>query len=320
MGGFALYKKGNKMNLKGKDFIDIEDFTKEDLSELIDLAQVLKKKVKNNETIDICKNKTLLLYFEKPSLRTRLSFETGITKLGGNPLFITKEEIDPGKRESIEDTSRVMSKMVDALAIRTFAHSTLEKFAQYSSVPVINALTDKSHPCQIMADILTIKEHFGSLKDKKLAYVGDGNNILHSLLTGCSLFGINISAATPKGYGAEEETIKLAEKFAQSSNSSVEILTDPIEAVKNADIVYTDTWTSMGREAEAKIRKTIFKDYQLNENLLKNASKNHIVMHCLPAHKGEEIDFDTFEKHSDTLFNQAENRRYAQMAIMAAIM
>ncbi len=308
------------MNIKGKDFINLEDFKKEELKELIEIASNLKTKVKNGEKIDICKNKTLLIFFEKPSLRTRLSFETGIVKLGGTPLYITKEECSPGKRESIEDTARVMAKYVDAMAIRTFAHSTLEKFAKWSDVPVINSLTDKSHPCQIMADILTIKEHFGNYSGKKLAYIGDGNNVLHSLLVGCSMLGINISCACPKGYEAPSDAVELAKKYSKETGSTVEILEDPKAAVNNADVIYTDTWTSMGQEQEAEIRRNAFKGYQVNEDLVKDASKNHIIMHCLPAHKGEEISFDIFEKHADTLFNQAENRRYAQMAIMASIM
>ena len=308
------------MNIKGKDFINLEDFKKEELYELVELASDLKNQVKNNEKIDICKNKTLLIYFEKPSLRTRLSFETGIVKLGGTPLYITKNEFSPDKRESIEDTARVMAKYVDGMAIRTFAHSTIEKFAKWSNIPVINSLTDKSHPCQIMADILTIKEHFGNIRGKKLAYIGDGNNVLHSLLVGCSMFGINISCACPDGYEAPEDAILLAKKYSQETQSSVEILEDPKCAVKDADIIYTDTWTSMGQEEEANIRRIVFRNYQVNDELLKNAAKGHIVMHCLPAHKGEEIDSDTFEKHANILFNQAENRLYAQMAIMASIM
>lgn len=308
------------MNIKGRDFINLEDFTIEELHELIELAAELKAKIKNGEQLDICKNKTLLMYFEKPSLRTRLSFETGINKLGGSALFITKGEIDPGKRESIEDTARVMSKFVDALTIRTFAHEDVEKFAKWSTVPVINALTDKSHPCQIMADILTIKEYFGDVKGKKLAYVGDGNNVLHSLLIGCSMFGIDIAVATPEGYEAPQEAVELAKKYAAETGSKVEIFTDAKEAVKGANVIYTDTWTSMGQEAEANIRRIVFRNYQVNDKLTELADKNHIVMHCLPAHKGEEIDAETFERYAEPLFNQAENRRYAQMAVMAAIM
>lgn len=308
------------MNIKGKDFINLEDFTKEELHELIDLASDLKAKIKSGEQLDICKNKTLLMYFEKPSLRTRLSFETGINKLGGSALFITKAEIDPGKRESVADTARVMSKFVDALTIRTFAHEDIEEFAKWASVPVINALTDKSHPCQIMADILTIKEYFGDVKGKKLAYVGDGNNVLHSLLIGCSMFGMDISVATPEGYEAPEDAVELAKKYAAETGSKVEFYRDAKDAVKDANVIYTDTWTSMGQEAEANIRRIVFRNYQINNELTVLAAENHIVMHCLPAHKGEEIDSETFEKYSEVLFNQAENRRYAQMAVMAAIM
>lgn len=308
------------MKLKGKDFINLEDFKAEELHELIELAAELKQKIKNGEQLDICKNKTLLMYFEKPSLRTRLSFETGINKLGGSALFITKAEIDPGKRESIEDTARVMSKFVDALTIRTFAHEDVEKFAKWASVPVINALTDKSHPCQIMADILTMKEYFGDLKNIKLAYIGDGNNVLHSLLVGCSMFGINTAVATPKGYEAPADAEELAKKNAEKTGAKVEIFENAEDAVKDANVIYTDTWTSMGQEAEANIRRIVFRNYQLNDKLTEKAAKNHIVMHCLPAHKGEEIDAETFERYSEAIFNQAENRRYAQMAVMAAIM
>lgn len=308
------------MNIKGKDFINLEDFTKEELHELIDLASDLKSKIKNGEQLDICKNKTLLMYFEKPSLRTRLSFETGINKLGGSALFITKAEIDPGKRESIADTARVMSKFVDALTIRTFAHEDIEEFAKWASVPVINALTDKSHPCQIMADILTIKEYFGNVQGKKLAYVGDGNNVLHSLLIGCSMFGMDIAVATPEGYEAPQDAVELAKKYSAETGSKVEIFKEAKDAVKDANVIYTDTWTSMGQEAEANIRRIVFRNYQVNNELTALAAENHIVMHCLPAHKGEEIDSDTFEKYSEVLFNQAENRRYAQMAVIAAIM
>lgn len=308
------------MNLKGKDFINLEDFTAEELHELIELATELKQKIKNGEQLDICKNKTLLIYFEKPSLRTRLSFETGINKLGGSALFITKAEIDPGKRESIEDTARVMSKFVDALTIRTFAHEDVEKFAKWASVPVINALTDKSHPCQIMADILTMKEYFGDVKNTKLAYIGDGNNVLHSLLIGCSKFGINISVATPKGYEAPADAVEFAQKNAEKTGAKVEIFENAEDAVKDANVIYTDTWTSMGQEAEANIRRIVFRNYQINDKLTEKAAKNHIVMHCLPAHKGEEIDAETFERYSEAIFSQAENRRYAQMAVMAAIM
>ena len=308
------------MNLKGKDFLNLEDFSKQELTDLIELAYEFKVKLQQGESLNICKNKTLLIYFEKPSLRTRLSFETGIVKLGGTPLFITKSEFEPDKRESIDDAARVMAKYTDAMAIRTFEHETLEKFAKWSNVPIINALSDKSHPCQIMADILTIKEHFGNLENKKLAYIGDANNVSNSLLIGCSILGINISIATPVGYEPNEEIVKLAMGFAKESKVNVEIYTEPKDAIQNADIIYTDTWVSMGQEKEAEIKKKAFQGYQVNDLLCIYANKNHIVMHCLPAHKGEEIDYYTFEKHQEILFNQAHNRCFAQMAIMASIM
>ncbi len=306
--------------LKGKDFINLEDFTFDELKELIDLASVLKEKEQSGEMLDICKGKNIIMYFTKPSLRTKLSFEVGMKKLGGGVTFITKEEAEAGKRESISDTARVMSKYMDGIVIRTFDHKDVEEFAAFADIPVINALTDKSHPCQIMADLLTIKEAFGELKGKKLTYVGDGNNVLHSLLIGCTALGMDISVACPSGYSAPADAVEIAKKNAEITGSKIEILEDPIEAVSGADVIYTDTWTSMGQEAEANQRKEIFKNYQVNKKLLSNANEGHIVMHCLPAHKGEEIDEETFELHSKTLFNQAGNRMYAQMAIMATIL
>ncbi len=308
------------MNLKGKDFINLQDFTIDELKELVDLAAELKAKVKNGEEIDICKNKNIVMYFTKPSLRTKLSFEIGIKKLGGSSTFITKDEADMGKRESFADTARVISGYADGIVIRTFNHSDIETLAHWATIPVINALTDESHPCQIMADLLTMKEQFGELKGKKLAYVGDGNNVLHSLLIGCSVFSMDVAVACPKGYEAPADAVEIAKKNALVTGSKIEIFENAIDAVKDADVIYTDTWTSMGQEEEANIRRILFKNYQVNEKLLENAKENHIVMHCLPAHKGEEIDFDTFEKHSDVLFNQAHNRMYAQMAIMASIL
>lgn len=303
------------MNLKKKHFINLEDFTKDDLLYLIDYAQELKSK----GACDILKNKTLVMYFAKPSLRTRLSFEIGMKKLGGNTAVIKQDEIILGQRESIEDTARVVSKYADAVMIRTFAHSDIEKFAEYSSIPVINALTDASHPCQIMADLLTMKETFKTLNGLKLAYIGDGNNVTHSLLLGCAMLGVDISVATPLGYEPQEYYINLAKKYAKENGSNVEIINSPLEASKDANVLYTDVWTSMGQEEESEKRKIIFKDYQINSTLLDVANKNCIVLHCLPAHKGEEISNEAFELNADAIFNQAENRMYAQMAVMAAI-
>ncbi len=306
-------------SLKNKHFINLEDFTPDELKGLIDLALELKKKIKNNKPADILKGKNLVMYFSKPSLRTRLSFEIGMAKLGGNSYVIKQDEIILGKRESIEDTSRVISKYADAITIRTFAHSDVETFAKYSSIPVINALTDLSHPCQIMADLLTIYETFKTYKNLKLNYVGDGNNVTNSLLTGCASFGIDITVSCPAGFEPDTNELNKAKEIAEKTGANIEIVNDPLQGVKGADIIYTDVWTSMGQEAEYEKRKEIFKSYQINENLMNNANKNSIILHCLPAHKGEEIDFETFEKYSAPIFNQAENRMWAQMAILASV-
>ena len=306
-------------SLKNKHFINLEDFTPDELKGLIDLALELKKKIKNNKPADILKGKNLVMYFSKPSLRTRLSFEIGMAKLGGNSYVIKQDEIILGKRESIEDTSRVISKYADVITIRTFAHSDVETFAKYSSIPVINALTDLSHPCQIMADLLTIYETFKTYKNLKLNYVGDGNNVTNSLLTGCASFGIDITVSCPAGFEPDTNELNKAKEIAEKTGANIEIVNDPLQGAKGADIIYTDVWTSMGQEAEYEKRKEIFKSYQINENLMNNANKNSIILHCLPAHKGEEIDFETFEKYSAPIFNQAENRMWAQMAILASV-
>lgn len=307
-------------HLKGKHFINLEDFTSNEIEELINLGIELKKKTKNNKNLNILKGKNLVMYFAKPSLRTRLSFEIGAKKLGASSFVIKQDEIILGKRESIEDTSRVISKYIDGITIRTFNHSDVELFAKFSDIPVINALTDLSHPCQIMADLMTVKEKFGKLKGLKLAYVGDGNNVTNSLLIGCALVGMDISTGTPNGYRPNENQIKIAKEIAQKTKSTIHILQDPIDAVEDADIIYGDVWTSMGQEAETNERKQIFQSYQINDKLTKEAAKGHIILHCLPAHKGEEITVASFEQNAQHIFNQAQNRMYAQMAILASIM
>ena len=306
--------------LKGKDFINLEDFTSKQILELVDLGIKLKKKTKNNKDLNILKGKNLVMYFAKPSLRTRLSFEIGAKKLGANAVVIKQEEIILGARESIEDTARVISQYADAVTLRTFKHEDVELFAKYASIPVVNALTDLSHPCQIMADLMTIKETFGSFKGLKFSYVGDGNNVTNSLLKGAALVGADISVGCPNDYKPNENQIKIAQSIAEKTGSKIEIIDSPYEAVKNAHVIYGDVWTSMGQEAEYEQRKEIFKGYQINDALCANAAKNHIVLHCLPAHKSEEIDGDTFEKNAKHIFNQAQNRMYAQMAILATIM
>ena len=239
-----------KVNLSGRHFINLEDFTSEELSALIDYTFELKSKVRNREEIDIMKNRTMVMYFSKPSLRTRLSFEIGMKKLGGDAFVLKQDEIILGQRESIEDSSNVISRYCDLIMIRTFAHSDVEDFAKYSKVPVINALTDLSHPCQIMADLFTMKEHFGKLKGLTLTYIGDGNNVCNSLLTGCTSLGVNIKVGVPKGYEPDAKTIEVAKNIAKNTGCSVDIVNDVKEAVSGSDVVYTDVWASMGQEKE----------------------------------------------------------------------
>jgi len=308
------------MNLKGKDFLSLLDFDKETLLHLISLAQKLKQETKAGQEHYLLKNKTLGMIFAKPSLRTRVSFEVGIKQLGGSAVVLKQDEINLGVRETIADTARVLSRYVDGVMIRTFDHNDVVEFAKYADVPVINALTDLSHPCQIMADFLTIKERFGQFDNLKLAYIGDGNNMANSLLAGCAILGISISIACPKNYAPDQEYIEKALMIAQKSGAKILITPDPELAAKNARILYTDVWASMGQEAESEARKLIFKPYQINEKLLSVASGDAIVLHCLPAHRGEEISEETLEKHAQVIFDQAENRLHAQKAIMASIM
>ena len=308
-----------KVNLSGRHFINLEDFTSEELSALIDYTFELKSKVRNREEIDIMKNRTMVMYFSKPSLRTRLSFEIGMKKLGGDAFVLKQDEIILGQRESIEDSSNVISRYCDLIMIRTFAHSDVEDFAKYSKVPVINALTDLSHPCQVMADLFTMKEHFGKLKGLTLTYIGDGNNVCNSLLTGCTSLGVNIKVGVPKGYEPDAKTTEIAKKIAKETGCSVDIINDVKEAVSGADVVYTDVWASMGQESEKEKRLNIFKGFTLTKELFALANKEAIALHCLPAHKGEEISEEVFNMNSKYIYEEAENRMHAQMAIMSSI-
>ncbi|MEI0491273.1 ornithine carbamoyltransferase [Brachyspira intermedia] len=308
-----------KVNLSGRHFINLEDFTSEELSALIDYTFELKSKVRNREEIDIMKNRTMVMYFSKPSLRTRLSFEIGMKKLGGDAFVLKQDEIILGQRESIEDSSNVISRYCDLIMIRTFAHSDVEDFAKYSKVPVINALTDLSHPCQIMADLFTMKEHFGKLKGLTLTYIGDGNNVCNSLLTGCTSLGVNIKVGVPKGYEPDAKTIEVAKNIAKNTGCTVDIVNDVKEAVSGADVVYTDVWASMGQEKEKEERLNVFKGFTLTKELFDLANKGAIALHCLPAHKGEEISEEVFNMNSQYIYEEAENRMHAQMAIMSSI-
>lgn len=308
------------MDIRGKDFLTLLDFDHKTINSLIDFSMKLKEETRLNKPHHILLGKTLVMIFAKPSLRTRVSFEVGIQQLGGNAVVLKQDEIILGERESISDTARVLDRYADGIMIRTFAHKDIEELASYSDAPVINALTDFCHPCQVLADLLTIKEKFGSFKNLKLAYIGDGNNMANSLLIGCSRMGIDVSIACPEGYEPDLDVIWKCKDISINTGSRIEVIKEPFDAVIDANVVYTDVWTSMGQEKEAINRKKKFKNYQVNEKLMKNASEDAIVLHCLPAHRGEEISEAMLEKHSDTIFEQAENRLHAQKAVMASIM
>ncbi len=301
--------------LKGKDFINLEDFSKQELLSLLDFAAVLKQQDKEGKVPCYLAGKTVLSYYAKPSLRTRLSFEIGAGKLGAQTLMIKQDEIILGQRESIEDTARVMSGYAQGITIRTFAHADIEKFARFADVPVINALTDASHPCQIMADLLTVKEQFGGFDHLKICFIGDGNNVCNTLVTACALLGIDLRVSCP----AEHEPDPAVVDFAKNkANNRFEIIHTP--DIRDCRVIYTDTWVSMGQEKEAEAKRAALKKFQLNDELMKQAPSDCIVLHCLPAHKGEEITSEVFERYAPVIFSQAQNRMYAQMAIMAAIM
>ncbi|AEI15694.1 Ornithine carbamoyltransferase [Flexistipes sinusarabici DSM 4947] len=299
-----------------KDFLTLKDFSSEELFDFIKLADEMKNGVYTKKPLA---DKKIALIFEKSSTRTRVSFEVGVYELGGYPLFLSKDDIQLGRGESIKDTARTLSRYVDGIMIRTFAHSKLEELAENASIPVINGLTDDLHPCQVMADVLTIYEKLGKLKGVKVAFVGDGNNMAHSWVIGAAKFGMDIVVASPRGYECDEKYINDAVKIAEGSGSNIFQTNDPFTAVKGADVIYTDVWASMGQESEAGSRKEKFADFQVNGKLMQSTGKNTIFMHCLPAHLGEEVTEDVFESGASVVFDEAENRLHAQKAIMAKL-
>lgn len=307
--------------LKGKDLLSIHDLSVEEVNEILALAHELKAKQKAGIEHHLLKGKTLGMIFEKSSTRTRVSFQTGMYQLGGQALFLSNRDLQIGRGEPIKDTARVLSRYVDGIMIRTFEHEKVEELAEWSDVPVINALTDLLHPCQVLTDLLTIQEYKGKqLKGLKMAYVGDGNNMTNSYMYGCAKAGIDFVAATPKGYEPDMQVFDNACKDAEETGASIKLVNDPFEAAKGADIVVTDTWASMGQEAEHDMRKKIFAPYQVNAQLLAEADKRVIVMHCLPAYRGEEITEEILEAYADVIFDEAENRLHTQKAIMALTM
>ncbi len=303
-----------------KDFLAISELEQNEFIELLDLGLSLKEELKSGGNNPILKNKVLALVFNKPSLRTRISFEMGMRQLGGDALFISPTEIGLGKRESIADVARVLAGYVDGIMARVFEHQHLVELAKWSSVPVINGLSDYNHPCQAFTDVFTIYEEFGEIKGKEIAYVGDGNNVAISLLNACAILGANYTIAAPESYQIDEKSWQFATNLAKKSGSTITRLSDPVEAVTDADVVYTDTWTSMGQEEEAKKREKVFPPYQVNNNLLKHARSSAIVMHCLPAHRGQEITDEVADGPQSVLFKQAHNRMHAQKAILARLL
>jgi len=319
---FTEYLNNNSIAkaMQGRDLIYMDDFSREEIFTTLDLSMKMKTgEISRDEQTNILKGQTLTEIFEKPSLRTRVSFETGIFQLGGMGLYLSPNEIGLGVRESIHDIASVLSRMTDIIMARTFSNSTVLGLAKSSNRPVINALCDMEHPCQVLADIQTVFEHKGKDSKLKFTYVGDGNNVCNSLMVICSKLGIDFACGCPEGYLPVDKYVKLAEKYASENNSYVAIETDPTKAVANADVVYTDVWASMGQEAETKQREKDFKDFQVNSKLMSYAKSDAVFMHCLPAHRGSEVTNEVVDSPNSIVFDEAENRLHAQKAVMALL-
>ncbi|MGB9664321.1 MAG: ornithine carbamoyltransferase [Ignavibacteria bacterium] len=308
------------INMKGKSLVEIQDLSLEEIYQIFELSSLLKLKLLSGEPHRLLEGKTLGMIFAKPSTRTRVSFEVGIYQLGGIGMYFGPNDLQLKRGETIADTARVLSRYLNGIMIRTFSHQDVIDLAKYASIPVINGLTDLHHPCQVLTDLFTILEKKRKLQGLKLAYVGDGNNMAHSLLQGCSKVGMDISIATPKGYAPQKDIVNQAIENAKYFNSKVEIFENPVDAVKDADIVYTDVWASMGQEAEAEERRKKFIPYQVNSDLVKYAKDDYLFMHCLPAHRGEEVTDEVADSPNSVIFDEAENRLHVQKAIMALLM
>lgn len=308
------------VNMKGKSFLSINDLTLEEMWQIFDLSKTLKEKLYTGEEHHLLKGKTLGMIFAKPSTRTRISFEVGIYQLGGIGMYFGPNDLQLNRGETISDTAKVLSRYLDGIMIRTFKHEDVEGLAKYGSIPVINGLTDLLHPCQVMTDLFTILEKRRKFQGLKLAYIGDGNNMAHSLLNGCSKVGMDITIASPKGYEPLGWIVENAKKNANYMGSKVVITNDPVEACKDADIIYTDVWASMGQEKEAQERNQRFTGFQVNNNLVANAKDDYLFMHCLPAHREEEVTNEVVDSANSIVFDEAENRLHVQKAIMALVM
>lgn len=301
-----------------KDFISIKYLSAKEINDIFLLTGKLKK---NKAAFSkVLAGKTLALIFQKPSCRTRVSFEVGMYQLGGQCTYLGSDEINLGVRESVHDIAKTLSRYIDAIVLRTFAHANVIALAKYAGVPVINGLSDLSHPCQALADIYTIREKLKKLEGRTLVYVGDGNNVCNSLLYACAKTGINMNVAAPKGYEPDKEVFREASVIARKSGAVLKLFAKPKEAVKSADVIYTDVWTSMGQEEESRKRQRIFKDFQVNSSLVKAAKKNVLVMHCLPAHRGQEITEEVMDSRNSVVFDEAENRLHVQKAILIKLL
>jgi ornithine carbamoyltransferase len=306
--------------MKGKDFTSIHDLSLSEIEGIFKLSADLKAKLKKKEPHSLLAGKTLALIFEKPSTRTRVSFEVGMFQLGGKTVHLSPRAVQLGEREAVSDVARTLSRYVDGVMLRTFSHQLLIDFAKYADVPVLNGLSDLLHPCQALSDIFTVLEKKGNVKGIKFAYIGDGNNVCHSLMFAAAKVGMNLTVATPKGYEPKETVIKQAFADAKKTGIEIDILNDPVIAAKDADVIYTDVWASMGQEAESKKRKAAFKKFQINKKLVNLAKKDVVVMHCLPAKRGEEITDEVVDGKNSVVFDQAENRLHVQKAILALLL
>lgn len=316
-----IQKPKAKPHFGAKDFLTIAEYSAEEIQYLLDQALMLKEMQKKGQQHHYLNGKVLGMIFEKPSTRTRVSFEVGMYQLGGQATFLSSKDLQLGRGESIHDTAKVLSRYLDGVMIRTFAHETIQEFAEHASIPVINGLTDSHHPVQVLADLLTIVEHKGTLQGLKMCYIGDGNNnMTHSLIEGAVKVGMDIHIASPEGYEANQAIVEAAKKAGEQTKSQVVLTTSPQEAIADADVVVTDVWTSMGHEAEIEARKKIFLPYQVNTELCQLAKKDFIFLHCLPAHRGEEVTAEILDGPHSVVFDEAENRLHAQKAILKALM
>ena len=303
-----------------KDLLRMDNLSKDEILDILNLADQLKYEQKHGIEHHLLKGKSLGMIFEKASTRTRVSFEVGMYQLGGHPLFLSSKDLQIGRGEPIQDTARVLSRYLDGIMIRTFSQKGIETLAECSSIPIINGLTDDEHPCQVLADLMTIREKKLILEGLKVAYIGDGNNMCNSLIVGCLTLGMNVAIANPIGYKPHKYYIEKGISLAKENGVSFEMTENPAEAIKNADVIITDVWASMGQEDEAKKRQIAFKGYQVNSEVMKLANNDAIVLHCLPAHREEEITEEILEAHADTIFEEAENRLHAQKAVLVKLL